>query len=175
MNNTNCNSRYLVLVRLLVTNHVCNVFEVELLSSAMHSRLFWKLETKYRSTTCMHALFRFKVGISHNLTPFDDFDQPLLPLASSRVSGESIGHMTPNLKSTLMSTNVMTRYLVAKEKLRKYMKLITLEDFQWYLRYSYHNFVGVVKVLCVECCKEFGSTTRDHSNNTINDLFANFY
>ena len=30
MSNTNCNSRYLVLVRLLVTNQVCNIFEVEI-------------------------------------------------------------------------------------------------------------------------------------------------
>ena len=29
MSDTNCDSRYLVLVKLLVENHVCNVFEVE--------------------------------------------------------------------------------------------------------------------------------------------------
>jgi hypothetical protein len=34
------------------------------------------------------------------------------------------------------------------------------------------EFMGIVKVYCVECCKEFEFTTRDHSKNTIHNLFA---
>ena len=40
---------------------------------------------------------------------------------------------------------------------------------------SDHNFVGVVNVYCVECCKEFGSNIGDHSKNKIHNLFANFF
>ena len=75
-------------------------------------------------------------------------------------------------KSTLVSIEVMFRYILAKEKLRKYVKLITLKDHQWHLRSLNHNFVGVVNKHCMECCKEFGSITRDHSKNTIHNLFA---
>ena len=35
MSNTNCNSRYLNLTRLLVTNHVCDVFVIVLLCYAI--------------------------------------------------------------------------------------------------------------------------------------------
>ena len=52
----------------------------------------------------------------------------------------------------------MARYFLTKEKLRKYLILITLKGHQWDLRSSDHNFVGVVKVNFVECRKEFGST-----------------
>ena len=71
-----------------------------------------------------------------------------------------------------MSTKVIASHLLAKEKPRKYLKLITLEDHQWHLRSLDHSFVDVVEMNCVECCKEFGSTTRDHSKNTIHNLFA---
>ena len=51
--------------------------------------------------------------------------------------------------------------------------------------YDQNNFFIVVhssiectyhlqKVYCVEYCKEFGSTTRDHSKNAIYNFFANF-
>ena len=32
--------------------------------------------------------------------------------------------------------------------------------------------MGILKVYCVECCKEFGFITRDHSKNTIHNLFV---
>ena len=76
------------------------------------------------------------------------------------------------MKSTLVSVELMARYLLAKEKLRKYLKLITPKGFHWHLRSLGQNFVDVVKVYCVECCKEFGSTTRDRFKNTIHNLFA---
>jgi hypothetical protein len=67
----------------------------------------------------------------------------------------------------------MARYLVTKEKSGKNLKLITLKDHQWHLRFSDQNFVGVVNVYYVEYCKEFGFTIGDQSKNTIHDLFAN--
>ena len=53
-----------------------------------------------------------------------------------------------DLKSTLVNVEVIARYLLTKEKLRKYLKPITLEDHQWHLRFLYHNFVGVVNMYC---------------------------
>ena len=41
----------------------------------------------------------------------------------------------------------MARYFLTKERLRKDLKLITLEDHQWHLRHSDENFAGVVKSL----------------------------
>ena len=65
------------------------------------------------------------MALDRDLTPLDDFDQPLPPLASSRVSGGNTGHVAFNLKSTLVSAEVMARYLLAKEKIMEVMKLIT--------------------------------------------------
>jgi hypothetical protein len=83
-----------------------------------------------------------------DLTPFDDFDQPLPPPVSSRVSGESIDHMASNLKFTFVSAEVMARYLLAKEKLRKDLRGITLEDHEWHSR-SLHQSIKSW-MLCIE-------------------------
>ena len=56
-----------------------------------------------------------------DLTLLDDFDQPWHPYVGSRVSGESIDHVTYDMKSTLVSAEVMARFLLAKEKHRKYL------------------------------------------------------
>jgi hypothetical protein len=69
----------------------------------------------------------------------------------------------------------MARYLLAKEKFRKDLELIIVKDHQWHLRSLDQNFVGVVKLYCVECCKEFGYTTGDRSKNTIQNMFTNFF
>ena len=113
-------------------------------------------------------------GIQY-LTPLDDPNQPLLPPASFRVSGESTNHVASDLKSTLMNAKVMARYLLTNKKLRIYLKLKkTLVEHQWQLRSTDRNFVGLVKMYCMECRKEFGSTTRDRSKDTIHNFFANF-
>ena len=61
-----------------------------------------------------------------DLTPLDDIGQPLPPHVSSRVNGESTYQVVVDKKSTLVSAKVMARYLLAKEKLRKHLKLITM-------------------------------------------------
>lgn len=98
------------------------------------------------------------------------------PLDGSGISGESTNHVTTNVKSTLANAEVMARYLLAKKKLRKDLKLKIMNDHQWHftLEVLGHDFVGVVKVYCVECCKEFRSTTRDHCKSTIHNLFAKY-
>ena len=76
--------------------------------------------------------------------PFDDTYQPLPPPFGSRVSGESSDHAAFDLKSTLVSGEFMATYLLAKDKLRKDKRLITLEDHQWHLSLSLdHDYVGV--------------------------------
>ena len=70
---------------------------------------------------------------------------------------------------------LFARDLLAKKILWKYLKLKTIEEYQWHLRYLDHNFVGVMKVYCVEGRKDFESTTRDHSKNAFHNLFANFF
>ena len=69
-----------------------------------------------------------------DLTPLDDFDQSLPPHFGSRVSDESIDHVASDMKSTFVSAKIIVGYLLAKDKLRKDMKLVSLEDHQWHLR-----------------------------------------
>ena len=52
-------------------------------------------------------------------------------LVSYIASGESIDTCASNLKSTLVIAEVMARYLLTKEKLKKNLKLIALEDHKW--------------------------------------------
>ena len=124
MSDTKCDSRYSVLVRLLVTNQVCNIFEVVnvLLCYALQNLLgiINKIQVNH-----IHALLGFKVGINQNLTPLDDYDQPLPPHCGSRVRSKSTDHVALNMKSTLVSAKVMAGYLLDKEKLRKDLKSIT--------------------------------------------------
>ena len=71
-----------------------------------------------------------------DLAPLDDSDQPLPPHVSPRVSGESTNHVAYDMKLTFVSAEVTVRCLLAKEKLKKILKLITLEDHQLHLRSS---------------------------------------
>lgn len=67
---------------------------------------------------------------SKDLTPLDDYDQQLPPLAGSIGNGESTNHVAFDMKSTLVSVKVMARHLLAEMKLKKDIKLINLEDHQ---------------------------------------------
>ena len=41
-----------------------------------------------------------------------------------------------------------------------------------HLRSLDQNCVGIVRLYCVECCKEFGFPIGDHSKNTIHKIYA---
>jgi hypothetical protein len=58
--------------------------------------------------------------------------------------------------------------------LKKELKLISLEDHIWTLKSFDNNNVGVVKLQCGECQKDFGGGSGDHSKSTIHNLFSNF-
>ena len=78
---------------------------------------------------------------TQDLTPLDDFDQPLPPLVDSRVNDESSDHVASNHKCTLVSAKVMARYLLDIKKLVKDLQLITLEEHRWHFRSLYQNFM----------------------------------
>ena len=63
----------------------------------------------------------------------------------------TLTHVAFDMKFTLVSAHVMATYLLTKEKFRKDLKLITLEDHQSHLKFSNHNLVGVLKVYYMEC------------------------
>ena len=54
-----------------------------------------------------------------DLTTLNDSNQQLLVFVGFRVSGESTNHVTDDLKFTLVNVEVMARYSLAEEKLRK--------------------------------------------------------
>ena len=64
------------------------------------------------------------------LIPLDDYDQPLPLHIGSRLNVESTNHVAFDTKSTLVSAKVIARHLLAEEKLRKDLKLITMQDYQ---------------------------------------------
>lgn len=80
-----------------------------------------------------------------NCNPCDNFDQSSPLHASFKVIGEITNHVASHLKSTSVSAEVTTRYLLAIDKNKKGLKLIFLEGHQWHLRFSDHNFCGCVK------------------------------
>lgn len=94
---------------------------------------------------------------------------------TSRVSGSDEVHDSPALlSSTLIPREVMDWYLRAEEKLRKELNQIALEDHSWSLRSWDESGVGIVKLYCDECRKDFGSNTGEHTKPGVTNLFANF-
>jgi hypothetical protein len=57
---------------------------------------------------------------------------------------------------------------------RKELAVVSLDNNIWYLKSWDVYGVGIVKIYCGECVKDFGGNTDDHSNHTISNLFANF-
>ena len=86
-----------------------------------------------------------------------------------------IGVEEPNhLTSTLLSDEVMKKYNGVVPKLKKDLENVDMADHDWHLKTYDLNSVGVMKIHCCECNKEFCGATRDHSKSVIANLFANF-
>ena len=62
--------------------------------------------------------------------PLDDSDQPLPPHVGSRVSGKSTDHVAIDMKSTLVSAEVIAKHLLAKETNNPGGSLMALEVFK---------------------------------------------
>ena len=76
--------------------------------------------------------------------------------------------------STLLSEEVLEKYIAAVDKLRKDLNLISLEDRVRSLRSCDQNGVGIMRLWCAKCNRVFGGSTSDHSKIAINNLFLNF-
>lgn len=102
-----------------------------------------------------------------------DLYQGLAPHARSTVSGNHADPREEELKSNIVPKDIMQRYTSANDKLRKELKLSSLEDHRWNLRSWDQSGAGVVKLYCVECFKDFGPASSDQTETTIQNLFAN--
>ena len=103
----------------------------------------------------------------------------VIPASTSRVTGSSpidAPLVVPEiwLQSTLISAEIMDKYILEEENLRRKLKGISLEDHDWKLKSFDHNGVGVVKIYCLECNKHHGGISGDHTNHAIQNLFNNF-
>jgi hypothetical protein len=80
------------------------------------------------------------------------------------------------LLSQLIAKEVIAKYQQVEEKLQRDLHESSCDgdDAVWYLKSWDANGIGIVKIHCGECQKDFGGNTGDHTNHTINNLFANF-
>jgi hypothetical protein len=115
----------------------------------------------------------FTVGVEEPVVieALSDF-VPLLE--SSRVSGSDVEILEFDLQSLLVLQEAIDKFKMCHVRLKKELKLISLEDHVWTLKSFDNNNVGVVKLQCGEYQKDFGGGSRDHSKSTIHNLFINF-
>jgi hypothetical protein len=52
---------------------------------------------------------------------------------------------------------------------------VCLRDHEWVVKSWDHNGLGVAKVHCLECIKDFGGSNGDHSKGAISNIFNNFH
>jgi hypothetical protein len=94
----------------------------------------------------------------------------LNPPALSRVSAGD----EPHLRSFLILAPVLVRFVEGEKKLKRELAGLSLEDHTWYLKNWDEKEVGLVKVHCCECGKDFGIGKWDHNNASVLNLFSNF-
>ena len=112
--------------------------------------------------------------------PFDD-DPPPVSLFDSEVgstlpttSTATVEVLLDDMKSTLLSTEVLAKYSAAVDKLKVEMKRTTVDDHMWCLKSWDKDGKGIVKLYCGECSKLYGNSVGDHSKTTISNMFGNF-
>ena len=103
-------------------------------------------------------------------------EDPTVPAIGSRVSGSTESTEVDNnpLKSQLLSTEIMDRYLERAKKLRAELKRIAMDDHDWWLKSFDLNGNGVVKLWCAECQKDCRGSSKEHTKSQIDNLFNNF-
>jgi hypothetical protein len=93
--------------------------------------------------------------------------QPVKPAALSRINtGDE-----PRLRSLLILAPFLARFVEGEKKLKKELAGLSLEDHAWYLKTWNEKGVGLVKVHCCECGKDFGTCKWDHNNAFVLNLF----
>ena len=103
-------------------------------------------------------------------------DPVIISVGSFPVSGlGEVAEVENNpLKSQLIPTHVMDRYLERAKKLRAELKHISMDDHDWWVKTFDMNGSGVVKLWCAECKKDCGGGSKDHTKADIDNLFNNF-
>jgi len=101
-----------------------------------------------------------------------DLSTKQIPPTSSIISLEGSFVIESNLKSIMIPKEIMGKYLVVVEKLKKKLIGISLDDHIWSLKSSDQNGIGIVKLWCGKCSKEFGGISGDHSKSSINNFFG---
>jgi hypothetical protein len=115
----------------------------------------------------------FTVGVEEPAV-IEALSDSVPPPESSRVSRSDIEIPEFDLQSLLVPQEAIDKYKMCHARLKKELKLISLEDHVWTLKSFDNNNVGVVKLQCGKCQKDFGGGSGDHSKSTIHNLFANF-
>ena len=95
-------------------------------------------------------------------------------LKSSKIVGSEVEIPEFDLQSLLVPKEAIDKYKMCHTRLKKELKLISLEDHVWTLKSFDNNNVGVVKLQCRECQKNFGGSSGNHNKSNIHNLFANF-
>ena len=99
------------------------------------------------------------------------------PLGESRVSSSTNSAEVENtpLRSLILPKEVMDQYLERAKKLKTVqLKQAAMDHHEWWLKTFDLNGSGVVKLWCVECMKDCGGGSKDHSKSQIDNLFNNF-
>jgi hypothetical protein len=96
-----------------------------------------------------------------------DLSTKQIPPMSSIISVEGSFVTESNLKSIMIPKEIMGKYLVVVEKLKKKLIGISLDDHLWSLKSWDQNGIGIVKLWCGKCCKGFGGISGDHSKSSI--------
>jgi hypothetical protein len=115
----------------------------------------------------------FAVGVEE-LAVIEALSNFVPPPESSRVSRSDVEIPEFDLQSLLVLQEAIDKYKMCHARLKKELKLISLEDHVETLKSFDNNNVGIVKLQCGECQKDFGGSSGDHSKSTIHNLFANF-
>jgi hypothetical protein len=115
----------------------------------------------------------FTVGVEEPAV-IEALSNSVPPPESSRVSRSDVEIPEFDLQSLLVPQEAIDKYKMCHARLKKELKLISLEDHVWTLKSFDNNNVGIVKLQCGECQKDFGGGSGDHNKNTIHNLFANF-
>jgi hypothetical protein len=78
------------------------------------------------------------------------------PPESNRISRSDVEIPEFDLQSLLVPQEAINKYKMCHARLKKELKLISLEDHVWTLKSFDNNNFGVVKLQCGECQKDFG-------------------
>jgi hypothetical protein len=90
--------------------------------------------------------------------------------ALSRVSAGD----EPRFRSFLIRAPILARFVEGEKKLKRELARLSLADHAWYLKTWDKKEVGLIKVHCRECGKDFRTSKWNHNNASVLNSFSNF-